>query len=121
MVSPPVCPGVRPPSGPMINFSFSLKFSLNSCRFVVILWCRLWQKDPSIIYCCCLASPAQSISGLSPTGLNHILLSQFLRLPPPGGPSFLMYIPQEQGGPVIPWTVRVQHQDKLADWPSVAI
>jgi hypothetical protein len=29
-----VCPGVRPPSGPVTNFSFSLKFSLDSCGFV---------------------------------------------------------------------------------------
>jgi hypothetical protein len=30
-VSRPVCPGVRPQSGPMTNFSFSLKLSLDSC------------------------------------------------------------------------------------------
>jgi hypothetical protein len=35
-VSRPVCPGVRPPSGPMTNFSFSLKFSLDSCGFVIL-------------------------------------------------------------------------------------
>jgi hypothetical protein len=39
---------------------------------------------------------------LSCTGLDHILLSQFLRVPQPGGPSPRIYIPQEQGGPVIP-------------------
>jgi hypothetical protein len=33
---------------------------------------------------------------------DHILLSQFLRLPQPGGPGPRIYIPQEQGGPVIP-------------------
>jgi hypothetical protein len=33
---------------------------------------------------------------------DHILLSQFLRLPQPGGPGPCIYIPQEQGGPVIP-------------------
>jgi hypothetical protein len=27
----PVCPGVKLPSGPVTNFSFSLKFSLDSC------------------------------------------------------------------------------------------
>jgi hypothetical protein len=31
---------------------------------------------------------------------NHILLSH-LRLPQPGGPVALIYIPQEQGGPVV--------------------
>jgi hypothetical protein len=34
-VSRPVCPGVRPPSGPMTNFSFSLKFSLDSFGFII--------------------------------------------------------------------------------------
>jgi hypothetical protein len=33
---------------------------------------------------------------------DHILLSQFLRLLQPGGPGPRIYIPQEQGGPVIP-------------------
>jgi hypothetical protein len=32
---------------------------------------------------------------------NHILLSH-LRLPQPGGPASHIYIPQEQGGTVIP-------------------
>jgi hypothetical protein len=33
---------------------FSLKFSLDSCGFVV-LWLSLWREDGSVIYCCCLA------------------------------------------------------------------
>jgi hypothetical protein len=33
---------------------------------------------------------------------DHILLSQFLRLPQPGGPGPCVYIPQEQGGPDTP-------------------
>jgi hypothetical protein len=33
---------------------------------------------------------------------DHILLSQFLRLPQPGGPGPRIYNPQEQNGPVIP-------------------
>jgi hypothetical protein len=33
---------------------------------------------------------------------DHNLLSQFLRLPQPEGPGTRIYIPQEQGGPVIP-------------------
>jgi hypothetical protein len=32
---------------------------------------------------------------------DHILLPQFLRLPNPVGPGSHIYIPQEQGGPVI--------------------
>jgi hypothetical protein len=41
--------------------------------------------------------------GPEPRGTkDHILLSQFLRLPQPGGPGPCIYIPQEQGGPDIP-------------------
>jgi hypothetical protein len=33
---------------------------------------------------------------------DHILLPQLLRTPQPGGPGLRIYIPREQGGPVIP-------------------
>jgi hypothetical protein len=33
---------------------------------------------------------------------DHILLSQIRNFPQPGGPGARIYIPQEQGGPVIP-------------------
>jgi hypothetical protein len=36
--------------GPSTNFSFSLKFPLDSCGFV-ILYCPLWREDGSVIYC----------------------------------------------------------------------
>jgi hypothetical protein len=49
------------------------------------------------MYCCCWSSPAQ-FRGTQ----DHILLSQFLRLSEPGGPGSHIYIPQEQGVPVIP-------------------
>jgi hypothetical protein len=51
-VGRPVCPGVRPQLGPVTNFSFSLKFSLDTC-WVVNLWRPLWREDWSVIYCCC--------------------------------------------------------------------
>jgi hypothetical protein len=69
--SRPVCPDIRPPWGPVINISFSLKFSLNSRGFI-IFWRPLWRESGSVIYYCCLASPTQSLSGLSPTGLKTI-------------------------------------------------
>jgi hypothetical protein len=69
--SRPVCPGVRPQSGPVTNFSFPFNFSLDS-RVFVILWRPLWQEDGSAIYCCFLASPEQSLSSLSPAGLQAI-------------------------------------------------
>jgi hypothetical protein len=66
-----VCPGIWPPSGPVKNFSFSLKFSSDSCGFV-ILWRPLQREVGSVIYCCCWASPAQFLSGLSPAELKTI-------------------------------------------------
>jgi hypothetical protein len=68
-VNRPAFPGVRPPSGPMTNFSFSLKFSSDSCGFD-ILWSPTWREDGSVIYCCCWASSAQFFSSLRPAGLK---------------------------------------------------
>jgi hypothetical protein len=45
--------------GPTINFSFSLKFSLDSYGFV-ILKRSFWREDGSVIHSCCWSSPAQS-------------------------------------------------------------
>jgi hypothetical protein len=52
--------------GTATNFSFFLKFSLDSCGFAV------WREDGSVIYCCCWSSPAHSRSGLSPAGLKTL-------------------------------------------------
>jgi hypothetical protein len=56
-------------SGPVTNFSFSLKFSIDSWGFV-ILWRPLSWEDEFIIYCWHWATLAQSFSGPSPAGLN---------------------------------------------------
>jgi hypothetical protein len=80
---------------PATNFSFSLKFSLDSCGFV-ILQLPLWREDGFVIYCFCWFSPAQS-RGTQ----DDVLFSQLLRLPQPGVPGPCIYIPQEQGGPYI--------------------
>jgi hypothetical protein len=81
---------------PLTNFHFSLKFSFDSSGFVV-LYRPLWREGVSVIYCCSRSSPAQSRGAQ-----DHILLSQFLRLPQPGGPGVRIYIPKEQGGPDMP-------------------
>jgi hypothetical protein len=48
-------------------------------------------------------STAQSISSQSPAGLVTIFHCLRFETPPqPGGPGSRIYIPQEQGGPVIP-------------------
>jgi hypothetical protein len=55
----------------------------------------LWREDESVICSAITRLLEQRRTH------NHILLSQ-LRLPQPGGPGLRIYIPQEQGGPVIP-------------------
>jgi hypothetical protein len=45
--------------GPAINFSFSLKLSLDSCKFL-ILWRPLWREGGSEIYCTIASGPCQS-------------------------------------------------------------
>jgi hypothetical protein len=44
---------------PATNFSFSLKFPLDSCGFV-ILWCPLCREDGSAIYSAIASGPCQS-------------------------------------------------------------
>jgi hypothetical protein len=56
---------------PATKFSFSLKFSLDNCGFVILKH-SLWREDGSVIYCCFWSSPVQSRMGLSPSGLKTI-------------------------------------------------
>jgi hypothetical protein len=72
--------GVRPPSGTRDQFfsSFSLKLSLDSWEFL-IMGRPLWREDESIIYSCCWASPAQSLSGPSSAELMTISIVSNLR------------------------------------------
>jgi hypothetical protein len=92
-VSRPVWTSVRPPSGPVTNFSFSLKYVLNNSAFV-ILWPLLWREDGSVIYSCCWTSKSAVNLGFEYRDTqNHILLSQIVWLPQHGGPSPRIYIP----------------------------
>jgi hypothetical protein len=45
--------------GPATNFSFSLKFRLDSCGFI-ILWRPLWRDGGSVNYCTIASGPFQS-------------------------------------------------------------
>jgi hypothetical protein len=76
---------------PATNFSFSLKFSLYSCGFVIL-------QRPVLL----LLVSAVPFGSESHGSQDNILLSQFLRLSQPGGPGPRIYILQEQGGPDIP-------------------
>jgi hypothetical protein len=70
-------------------------YFLSECCGLVFVGRPLWREDGSAI---CSVITQWSKSRRTRT---HILLSH-LRLPQPGGPGSRIYIPQEQGGPVIP-------------------
>jgi hypothetical protein len=59
--------------GPATNFSFSLKFSLDICGFV-ILYLPLWREDGSLIYCTIASGPRQTSHswGRNPAELTAI-------------------------------------------------
>jgi hypothetical protein len=88
--------------GPMTNFSFSLKFPLDSC---CLLFCStLSDKRMGLYFTVQLLlglARALTLRLKSYRTPGHILLSN-LRLPQPGGPGPRIYIPQEQDGPAIP-------------------
>jgi hypothetical protein len=86
----PVCLGVRHPSGTCNQFRV--------CYFVAPSLTR--GQVCNLLYNCFWALPEQSLlTSLRTHG--HILLSH-LGLPQPWGPGPCVYIPQEQGGRVIP-------------------
>jgi hypothetical protein len=98
-VSRLVCPGVRPQSEIVTNVSFSLKFSLDSCGFV-ILWSLLWWQVCSLQVAVAVWPRQRSRSWVW-VPWDHILLSTFFTFPTwTGGPR--IYTLQGLGGPVIP-------------------
>jgi hypothetical protein len=97
------CSGVRRPSGTCDQFFFLFEISfrqLRICYFVAPSLTRgrvsnlLVQLLLGLVRAVTLGSKFYRTHG-------HILLTH-LRLPQPGGPGSRIYIPQEQGGPVIP-------------------
>jgi hypothetical protein len=96
-VSQPILLGVRHPFETRDQFFFLLEIffrQLRACYIVAPSLTRGWACN--VLLLLVLAS-----AGLCRTQ-DNILLSQFLRLPQPGGPGPHIYIPQEQGGPDIP-------------------
>jgi hypothetical protein len=87
---------------PMVSWPVRLgvadfNFLCLTVTFVLLhVRCPLWWEDESVN-----CSEITHWLELLKTH-NHILLS-CLRLPQPQGPGLRIYIPQEQGGPVIPW------------------
>jgi hypothetical protein len=93
--------------GPLTNFSFSLKFCLDSCGLIIFCSALSDEREQvcNLLLLLVLAR-AVSLRSESHGSQDHILLSQFLGLPQPGRPGPCIYIPQEQGGPVIPLDTR---------------
>jgi hypothetical protein len=101
-VSRPLRLGVRHPSGTHDQFFFLLEIlfrQLRVCYFVAPSLTR--GRVCNLLLLLVLASAVQLESESLGTQ-DHILLSQFLRLPQPGGSGPLFYIPPEQGVPDIP-------------------
>jgi hypothetical protein len=101
-VSRPVRLGVRHPSETSDQFFFLLEIffrQLRVCYFVAPSLTRGRVCNLLLLVVLAIAVPLRSESRRTQ---DHILLSQFLRLPQPGGPGPHIYIPQEQGGQVIP-------------------
>jgi hypothetical protein len=96
------CLGVRCPSGTRDQFFFLLEISFRQllvCYFVAPSLAR--GRVCNLLFLLVFASAVPLWSESLGTQ-DRILLSQFLRLPQPGGPGPRIFIPQEQGGPVIP-------------------
>jgi hypothetical protein len=93
-VSRPVCLGAGIPWPDFFYLS-------DDCRFLD-MGHPLWREDGSVIYCTIVSGPCQSShSWIQVLQNSRPYLLSHLRLPQPGGTGPRIYIPPEQGGPVI--------------------
>jgi hypothetical protein len=101
-VSRPVCLGVRRPSGTCDRFFFLFEISFRQlcvCYFVAPSLAR--GRVCKLLYNCFWALPEQSLLGPSPEELTTIFYCLIWDSPNLEG-QVRVYIPQEQGDPVIP-------------------
>jgi hypothetical protein len=110
--SRPVCLGVRHPSGTRDQFFFLLKISFRQLRFCYFVAPSLMRgRACNLLVQLLLSLPrAVTLGSKSCRTHGHILLSH-LRLTQPGGPGSSIYIPQEQGSPVIPLALGLDNSD----------
>jgi hypothetical protein len=89
-----VCFGNEHPCGTCDQILFPVGMLLSEICGLVSVGRPLWREDGSAI-CSAITHWSESLRTRNHTLLSHV------RLPQPGGPGSLIYIPQEQGGPVI--------------------
>jgi hypothetical protein len=93
-VSQSVCLGIAHPCGTCDQILLPVRMLLSEICGLLSVGHHLWLEDGSVI-CSVITQWSESRKTR-----NHTLLSH-LRLPQPGRPGSRIYIPQEQGGPVI--------------------
>jgi hypothetical protein len=101
-VSRPVCVGVGHPFGTRDQFFFLLEIFFRQYRFCHFVAPSLTRGLVCNLLLLAVLASAVPLGSESRGTQDHILLSQFLRLPKPGEPDPRIYIPQEQGGLAIP-------------------
>jgi hypothetical protein len=87
--------GIEHPCGTCDQILLPVGMLLSGIRGLVSVGRPLWREDGSAV-CSVISQWSESRRTR-----NHALRSH-LRLPQPGGPGSRIYIPQEQGGPIIP-------------------
>jgi hypothetical protein len=92
-------------SGTATNLSSFLS-SVDSCKFVYVGH-RPWREVGAVAYNCCWASPAQSFSYSSSTGLVTIFLLPQIWEPQPGSPSPIFISTRNRAAQLYPtcWVV----------------
>jgi hypothetical protein len=97
--SRPVRLADRHPSGTRDQFFFLLKIFLGQLRVCYFVAPSLMRGRVCNLLLLLVFASAVPLGSESHGTQDHILLSQFLRLPQPGRPGPRIYILQEQGGP----------------------
>jgi hypothetical protein len=101
-VSQPVRLGVGYPSGARDQFFFLSEILFRQLRVCYFVASSLTRGSVCNLLLLLVFASSVPLGSESLGTQDHILLSQFLRLPQTAGPGPRIYIPQEQGVPVIP-------------------
>jgi hypothetical protein len=102
-VSWPACLGVRRPSGTRDQFFFLLEISFRQLRVCYFVAPSLTRGRVCNLLVQLFLGLARAVTLGSKSRRTHgLILLSHLGLPQLGGPGSHIYIPQEQGGPVIP-------------------